>query len=303
VIPNSVDEEESLYRESLSLLRSPKPPQTSLAFVILFVIFVVGQMGEMKSLEGIVLLIGVLFFHEAGHALGMRLFGFRDVRMFFIPFFGAAVSGRPRGVTAAKQALVSLLGPLPGIVVAVVLTLIPQRDPLVTRVAEVMLILNAFNLLPFGGLDGGRFFQTVIFSRHRVLEILFQTAGSLALAWLAVSASMWMLLVFALFGLVMLPMRWRVLGAAQAVRQAFPSLPRDPEALDELHASWLFNQARGVLQGKARSQPQPIANLMEAMLDATQPPPRALASVGLVSLYVVAVVLALVGVVTLAGPR
>src|SRR5438045_2319376 len=89
-------------------LVAPAPAQTrSLLYLGLFVLFVWTQLDGLKSLSGIALLIAVLLFHEGGHALGMRLFGYRDVRMFFIPFFGAAVQGRPRGAVAWKHAVVS----------------------------------------------------------------------------------------------------------------------------------------------------------------------------------------------------
>ena len=119
----------------------------------------------------------------------MRPFGFRDVRMFFIPFFGAAVSGRPRGAAAWKEAAVTLLGPLPGIAAGVALvvwaTTRHYPDALSFRVVEALLVLNVFNLLPFGFLDGGRFLERVLFSRHRVLEVAFVALGSLALGVLA----------------------------------------------------------------------------------------------------------------------
>lgn len=69
----------------------------------------------------------------------------------------------------------SLLGPLPGILVGGVRLILLNRKyphPLLAAV-EMLLLLNLFNLLPFGGLDGERFLQRVIFSRHRVPEIVF----------------------------------------------------------------------------------------------------------------------------------
>ena len=35
----------------------------------------------------LLLLVAVILFHESGHWVGMRLYGYRDVKMFFIPFF------------------------------------------------------------------------------------------------------------------------------------------------------------------------------------------------------------------------
>src|SRR5262245_26006745 len=50
--------------------------------------------GSAFSLTNLFILVPVLLFHEAGHWVAMRAFGYRNLRMFFIPFLGAAVSGR-----------------------------------------------------------------------------------------------------------------------------------------------------------------------------------------------------------------
>src|SRR5215475_12594763 len=65
------------------------------------------------------ILIGVLLFHELGHFAAMKAFGYTDLKIFFIPFFGAAVSGHASGIAPWKRAVVALAGPVPGIVVAV----------------------------------------------------------------------------------------------------------------------------------------------------------------------------------------
>src|SRR5690348_9012590 len=106
--------DDELFQQARRDFAAPRPVQTtSLLFLVLFLLFLASQLGDLKSPTGLAVLVAVVLFHEAGHALGMRWFGFRDVRMFFIPFFGAAVSGRPRGAAAWKDAVVSLLGPLP----------------------------------------------------------------------------------------------------------------------------------------------------------------------------------------------
>src|SRR5437870_3320292 len=66
-------------------------------------------------------IIPILLFHELGHYVAMRWFGYRNLRMFFIPFFGAAVSGQNYNVPGWKKAVVALAGPVPGIVVGAVL--------------------------------------------------------------------------------------------------------------------------------------------------------------------------------------
>lgn len=42
----------------------------------------------------------------------MRLSGYKNVRMLFIPLFGGLATGEPRELDATKNALVALAGPL-----------------------------------------------------------------------------------------------------------------------------------------------------------------------------------------------
>ena len=63
-----------------------------------------------------VVLVAVLLLHELGHLVAMRWAGYRDLKIFFIPFIGAMVSGREQQATAGQKMLVLLAGPVPGIV-------------------------------------------------------------------------------------------------------------------------------------------------------------------------------------------
>jgi Zn-dependent protease len=296
--------DEALYQAARQELATPRPARnTGLLPIALFLLFVAGQFGELMSLSGVVVLVLAILFHEAGHAAGMRLFGFRDVRMFFIPFFGAAVSGRPRGVAAWKEALVSLLGPLPGILAGLACFLLNHRrpTPLSISAAQVLLFLNTFNLLPFGFLDGGRFLGRVLFSRNRVLEMLFTGLGSLFLAMVAFRHSLLVLGGFALFGLVVLPLRWRVLQATATLRRQDPAFRPDPDTLGDAHGRALFAAARKVLRAPARDKASSLAATMEAIVEAVKPAPRALATVGLMMLYGVGLLAGTFGIVMVAS--
>lgn len=292
--------DDALFEQAWSHFKSPPTARlNSLLSVALVVVFVASMLGSLRSLSGVALLVGVLLVHEAGHALGMRAFGFRDVQMFFIPFFGAAVSGRPRGTAAWKDAMVSLLGPLPGLFAgfAVLLWLARQPHPtaLPFQAAEVLLFLNAFNLLPVGFLDGGRFFARVLFSRHRLLEIAFFALGNLCIVLIGVLGKMWFLALFAGFALFGLPNRWRVLSEAASLRRQRPALDPDPDRLGEDDGRALFAAARTALREPARDHAGAVAEAMESILAATQRAPGALASVGLLLLYGLGLVVAVVG--------
>ena len=67
---------------------------------------------EAFTFADLLILILVLLVHEVGHYAGMRRFGYRNVQMFFIPLFGAAVSGHGIRASVTEHAAVLLLGPV-----------------------------------------------------------------------------------------------------------------------------------------------------------------------------------------------
>jgi Zn-dependent protease len=175
--------------EELEKIRNPKGSLVqTLVVLALSVAAFIGMGMRDHPLAFTAMLVGVLFFHELGHYLGMRIFGYRNVRMFFIPLFGAAVSGQKTSAESYQEAIVTLLGPLPGLCLAPVLlgvAFLPgidrQQRLLLVQVALLMGFINGFNLLPIYPLDGGRLLNQLLFSRNRYLEGVFQALAALAL--------------------------------------------------------------------------------------------------------------------------
>jgi Zn-dependent protease len=143
------------------------------------------------SWTSVAIVVVVLFIHESGHWLGMRLFGYRDLQMFFIPFFGAAVSGKDVRASGVQRAFVALLGPVPGIFIGIACGFIylRWREPLLLSYGITSVLINGLNLLPIYPLDGGRFMEAVIFSRHPVVEVAFKVLAAVALVILALRLS------------------------------------------------------------------------------------------------------------------
>lgn len=139
---------------------------------------------EMNSWQTLLLLVPILFFHELGHYLAMLLFRYRNVRMFFIPMFGAAVNGQNYTAPGWKKVIVAMAGPLPGIVVGGVLACvgIVLHHALLMKAAMLTLLINGFNLLPVLPLDGGRIVQVLLFSRHYGLDLAFRIVTVVILA-------------------------------------------------------------------------------------------------------------------------
>jgi Zn-dependent protease len=139
----------------------------------------------------IAMLIGVLFIHESGHYIAMRAFGYKNVKMFFIPFFGAAVTGRAEKVASWKQVISYLAGPVPGILLAVPIAIaghVMQSLPLLDF-ALLLLILNGFNLFPILPFDGGHVVHKSLFVRHPVIEAIFRICAALCLLLLGILIS------------------------------------------------------------------------------------------------------------------
>jgi Zn-dependent protease len=288
---------------AMNALRNRKRSNPALLLLLSFVVFALVGQQQSSSTRSLVVLVGVLLFHELGHFAGMRLFGYRDVRMFFIPFFGAAVSGK-RGTAAPwKEGVVLLLGPVPGIVVAFVLVMNHAIDwPDMRKLAFSLVTINAFNLLPLSGLDGARLLQHVLFSRRHWLEIGFQLCAALAMAALALWSQVWSLLFFAYLMLVTLPFRSRVLRAAGRLRAQGIAVPADARELEGDTARAVFLEARGTLQWNQGSKQ--VAGAMEQVVDAVNATRPSLgASTALATTWLLSLVLAVVTLALLVGPR
>lgn len=139
------------------------------------------------SVTSILIIILVLVVHELGHLAAMRFFGYRDLKMFFIPLFGAAVSGKSEKPSSFQQAIVSLMGPVPGIIIGLIFAglYFSTQNELFSDCARIFLFINGFNLLPFFPLDGGRVLETVLFVHRPKAELIFKLFAGIALIAIA----------------------------------------------------------------------------------------------------------------------
>lgn len=154
-----------------------------IAILVVSLLLFMGTGSKQWAGDYLVILVGVLFVHELGHYLAMKLFKYRNLRMFFIPFFGAAVSGRHYNVPGWKKVVVSLMGPVPGILLGIIIGTLGLllHQAILTKIAIIALILNGFNLLPVLPFDGGWVFHTLLFSRHPILDSGFRITAAIAL--------------------------------------------------------------------------------------------------------------------------
>lgn len=242
-------------------------------------------------------LLPVLLFHEAGHWITMRMFKYRNLRMFFIPFFGAAVTGRNWNVPGWKKAIVSLAGPLPGILLGCVLAVVAIfiNRPWLNQLSLILLLLNGFNLLPFLPLDGGHLLHTTLFCRNRWLDILFRGAAVLGLIGLACLGSGQMMIPLIVIMTLALPVAFKLGKVTDALRgQAPPPLPEDNDLIPPQTAQTIIAAVKGALPKNAGSKvvAQHTINVFETL---NARPPGVLATLALLAVHGGALALAVIG--------
>jgi Zn-dependent protease len=191
-----------------------------LLFIVSLILFI-GAGTRRWSMNYLAILAGVVFVHELGHYLAMRIFNYKNVQMFFIPFVGAAVTGRHFNVPGWKKAVVSLMGPLPGIYLALLVGGVGWylHMPILFKIALVSLALNGFNLLPILPLDGGWIFHTLVFSRHYMLDVVFRVLAAIILIVAATFLKTKSLILFGILTLITIPVAYRVARIVSALKQ------------------------------------------------------------------------------------
>ena len=166
------------------------------------------------------MLVPILLFHELGHYVAMRLFGYQNLRIFFVPFFGAAVTGLRLNAPGWQQAIVALAGPIPGILVGwgMMVAALHSDYYWLERFGRLCVIINGFNLLPILPLDGGRILSSLLFARSRWLEasaVVLAAIGLAVLNYLGMGRIFLFLAFFMLFGL---PRVWLIARLTALIR-------------------------------------------------------------------------------------
>lgn len=294
-------EKEELYQRVMGIVRNPKAKsvwQSSGLLILTAVLFGISFAGG-NSVVNLLGIVGVLFIHEMGHLLGMIACGYRDTQMFFIPFFGAAVTAREHAAPVWQRAMILLLGPAPGIVIGTMAGLVvPIEQPFVQTLLMWMIVVNAFNLLPFVPLDGGRILDLLLFGNIPWLSILFRLFAIIGLGSMAFLTGSIFLGVIAVFMLMGLGQVYRQAVTARDFRQHAWHLPLRVEEMNDAQAREIFVW---VLKAFPISpNPQILANEMRNLhVSVVSRQPSLLTRFAWLGLYGLTICIAVFGVVVL----
>lgn len=200
---NDVIEIETYLGPQLLEQEQKSGKQNPIVLLVITVILFFSTKIVSTDIGEIFVLIAVLLLHEIGHFVAMKWLGYHDVKMFFIPFLGAAVSGKSKNDSAIKSCFVSIMGPFPGLILGLLLFSIGfgiTKNYYVYKTAEVMILLNVFNVLPIMPLDGGRYID-ILFIKNRVFRLIFGALGISLLIILGITSSDLVLTGFGLLAL------------------------------------------------------------------------------------------------------
>lgn len=241
------------------------------------------------------ILIPVLLFHELGHYLAMRIFKYRNLRMFFIPFFGAAVSGRHYNVPGWKKVVVSLMGPMPGIFVGGTLGIagVILHLPWMVQGALMALIVNGFNLVPVLPLDGGWICHSLVFSRHYLLDSSFRVIAVIALIFGGAKLDSRIFFFLGIFMAMGIPVSYRVARIAFDLRKReLPHASEDDQTIPLETAQAIITEVKNAFPKNVTTKmiAQHTLNIFETL---NARPPGWLATIGLLFVYALNFVMAL----------
>ncbi|HLI07979.1 MAG TPA: site-2 protease family protein [Ktedonobacteraceae bacterium] len=140
-------------------------------------------------------LVAMLFIHEMGHALVMKLKGIPVGGLIFVPMLGAAVIMRNMPRNARDEAEVGIAGPIAGALAAGVCLFLAQQSPGVQTIwaplAYFGFFINLFNLIPVVPFDGGRIVAAI--DKRMWLVGLVGLAAYFGWSWLNGDFSIWLL--------------------------------------------------------------------------------------------------------------
>jgi Zn-dependent protease len=173
-------------------------------------------------------LVLMIFIHEMGHVVEIRRQGMHATAPIFIPFFGAAIFQRSHAQSPMRQAQIGIAGPLAGTIGATVAFALYGETHWVVLLmwAYYGFLINLFNMIPFGMLDGGWILAPV----SKWLQVA--GLGAIALLWITGGISPFVIIILIL-GLPMVFQRFR----NQALDNYLTSGPAGPRYA--MGAAWL----------------------------------------------------------------
>jgi Zn-dependent protease len=276
---------EAEVEEELKGLHERKPAALMGLLISVLVFLGTGMFG--RDATAVLVIVFVVLIHELGHAFGMKMYGYRNVHMLFIPLMGAVTSGTPKNPSNAQKAVVSLLGPLPGLLLGGLFWVLfsTSRVELCGEIGRTFLFLNLFNLLPLAPLDGEKFFEYLLFARHAKLELAFKILTTFLLGLVAFRLKSPLLGILAVLGILSLKRQYLNASLAQKLRRELGSATSSEGEIPREILTSIKVQLEQQSSERERTAKIIARNILDVWQRARGRAPSVKATLGLLSLY------------------
>lgn len=228
---------------ALSLLGWTPPGAAVFALIILLLLISMGR-GTLE-VSSAYIIICVLVLHELGHAITMRVFGYRDFSVFFLPLIGRLGGSRKVRVPAWQEFVALLMGPIPGLLFGWALLLlaffVPSLPEFWQKVGFWAALINNVNLFAVLPYDGGRIVNLLLFERVPAVRVAYLVISGLAMLGLILFsvlaigplalAALWPFLLIGIAAFIALPNTIRLAKMAPWAKKNLSPEDDETEAL------------------------------------------------------------------------
>lgn len=205
IIPHNAIEETIQYPAKYEL-QSVAPNQSIVKMFTSLILYLMLGYVLLRRWDVLFLITTIVLIHELGHFIAMKLFDYHDTGIFFIPFFGAFVSGNKREISQKQSAIIFLAGPVPGILIGFTIYFIGKYTSIfflgnlsLEFIANLFIWLNIINLLPIYPLDGGQLLNRLFLDEEGTVSQIFIILSALLITFFAVYTRFYILLILPAF--------------------------------------------------------------------------------------------------------
>lgn len=154
--------------------------------LILFILFILFASSSYELSAYILLAeaLGVLLIHELGHFLMQRILKQNVQGIFLISMIGKYTKSFKNNQSLKAFTSITLMGPLPGIIIGLVLFFVALNSPpnqFLIELAFLFISINVLNLLPIDPFDGGKILNIFFFNKNDHHKMFFVLVSSILL--------------------------------------------------------------------------------------------------------------------------
>lgn len=144
-------------------------------------------------------LILVLFLHEMGHYLMMRIYKRKTQGLFFMTFLTSLTSSFATTTSEKKHIVINFMGPLLGLIIGSVLfclSVVGSPNIYLVELSLLFIGINIINLAPLDPLDGGRIISILFFYRNDRFRMIFVLISSITIILIGFFTNLYVLIIF-----------------------------------------------------------------------------------------------------------